>query len=848
MAKLQLLREKSAMKKDIENKIFRVGTLVVFLTVAISVTILPESADAKSLYVLDKGLDYLAQWENSSIEAYDIGTNGTINFQADANIPHWASGAVGITMDSDSQTLFMIFEYDYIIVVIDATTLKNTFNMVAIPGVKNLSGVVYDHSKHLVYTVDKGKANLYAYKWNPVANALMVDANYPVVLENATAYGLALDEIDHILYVTNGTKNIYAYSTADWSLKRTINVNRPADNIAVDVNNGYLYTGAGKLGNQYLTQYHLATNTEKEVKVTDNAGVAGICVDPESGMVYISTGNEIEYDGTEDSNDLLVVYNKNLSIIDVIDHKGNPSGLVIPGKDVGYNPLNLNKAATSGVVINTENGVAQLDDENGLITYTISFNTLDINAPVTDVVVTDNLPAEVNFVSVEANDSTYSIYDSNNRTYTWVYSSMKAAVSKNLKITVQADKGLASGMVITNYVTINSNETPPTTRSVNVIKTSSPLYIKKSVFGTAEGQIKKVSQGEVLRYRIYFDSIGKDFTSTGISIVDKLPAELTFISADHDSIYGSYNADKHIYTWLYPNLKPGTSAYVDIIVKVKDNAVPGKTITNSVTIDCAQTPPASSSVDIITNINTLYVTKSVTGAYFDGTAYKVGAEETVTYNICIDSNEGKYPFTNVRIVDTLPEDVTFVSADGDGTIGSYDSLTHKYTWTYATVLSGTTKTLLLKAKVKKDVSVGATITNSVTLTCDEAPSTSSTAVVVIRQNQLKATSLQITPSTLRRTNGTAENVTAVLQLPSGYNASDVKNSLLVMYPGNIKPASQQITSTAQGAKITAVFKKSDILNAISGYGQFKVTIVGTLQSGQDFYGEQNIWISRFTGH
>jgi hypothetical protein len=148
----------------------------------------------------------------------------------------------------------------------------------------------------------------------------------------------------------------------------------------------------------------------------------------------------------------------------------------------------------------------------------------------------------------------------------------------------------------------------------------------------------------------------------------------------------------------------------------------------------------------------------------------------------------------------------------------------------------------------KNVSVGTTITNSVTLSCNEAPSTSGTAVVVIRQVQLKATSLQLTPSTLRRMHGTAVNVTAVVQLPQGYTTSDVKNTLLILYPGNIKATSQQIVSTTQGAKITAIFKKSDILDAISGYGQFKVTVIGSLTSGQDFYGEQNIWITRFTGH
>jgi fimbrial isopeptide formation D2 family protein/uncharacterized repeat protein (TIGR01451 family) len=848
--KVKLLVKK-AMKTNVKKQIFRARGVALFLFLAISVliTLFPGTASAKSLYVLDKGSDYSTPWLQTPLQAYNIGTDGTLTLQKETEIPHWSGGPLELTVDSDSGTLFLIYESDSIIFIVDAVTMENTWNMALVPDLPSLIGITYDHQKKMVYCTDKGKNTLYGYKWDPVANTLTADANYPVHLENATAYGIAIDEIDGVLYVANSTNKIYAYKTSDWTLERTITLSRTAESISLDVPNGYLYAGGGKAGNNYLIQYRLATNTEKEVKVADDAGVIGLCVDSDTGNVYISTGNAIRYDieSETDSNDLLIAYDKTLNKIDTVKDPVNPSGVAIPGKDIGYNPLNLSKKATGGVTKNVETGFVQLDDQDGYITYTIYFDSIDINVPLTDVVLIDRLPSEVTFVS--ADDSSYGKYDAEAHTYTWVYSAMKARVSKTLALKVKVNNGIPTGTIISNYATINSNETPPTTVKADIIKPIEPLYIKKSVFGTADGIIKKVDPGEVLRYRIYFNTTGKSFTSTGITIIDKLPQELTFISADYDSKYGNYNSNTHTYRWSYPDMKPNTSAYVDMIVKVKSDIAPGTTITNTVTIDCDQTSSSSSSVSVVVNVNTLNISKTVNGAYFDGSVFKVAAEETVTYVISYDSNEGS-SFTNVTIVDTLPEQVTFVSADADGIAGSYDANTRTYTWSYSHVDAGTTKSLQLKAKIKKDVAIGTAITNTVVLTCNEAPSTSDSVEVVIRQAQLKAASLTINPNTLRRVNGTAKTVTAVLQLPKGYAANDVKNTLLVLNYGSssIKATSQQISNTSNGAKITAVFDKSAILNAISGYGQFKVTAIGTLQSGQDFYGEQNIWITRFTGY
>ncbi|MBN1508296.1 MAG: hypothetical protein JW955_15720, partial [Sedimentisphaerales bacterium] len=58
-----------------------------------------------------------------------------------------------------------------------------------------------------------------------------------------------------------------------------------------------------------------------------------------------------------------------------------------------------------------------------------------------------------------------------------------------------------------------------------------------------------------------------------------------------------------------------------------------------------------------------------------------------TYDICFD-HDG-YALTDITIFDSLPPEVTFVTADGDGTFGQYDAQTHSYIWTDPPLSEGT---------------------------------------------------------------------------------------------------------------------------------------------------------------
>ena len=82
--------------------------------------------------------------------------------------------------------------------------------------------------------------------------------------------------------------------------------------------------------------------------------------------------------------------------------------------------------------------------------------------------------------------------------------------------------------------------------------------------------------------------------------------------------------------------------------------------------------------------------------------------EEVTYSIKVTNNTGK-TLKNIKVSDTLNENLTFVSA---GTEGQYDEEAGVITWTITSLENGQSADLTLKAKVKDDVSDGATIRNT----------------------------------------------------------------------------------------------------------------------------------------
>jgi uncharacterized repeat protein (TIGR01451 family) len=689
----------------------KASRVIPLLIAVILSALITGNATAKSLYVLCN-VGGLSQ----PLQMYDIKSDGTLTFQEQYIIPRYNMGSSGVAMDSDSGYLFVIYKYwNYVLVINSKTMIAK--DMVQAPGAQSLSGIAYDYRKNLLYCVSRGSSRLWVYNWNPDTAALTLVEGAPFTLKKATARGIAVDEIDQLLYMTNSTNKVNVYNTTDWSLERTITLNRAVECIALDVKNGYLYAGGGYIGNPYLTQYHVSSGRLLETVVEPDAiaGVAGVAVDPNSSKVYVAT----DYDSIQSSGNKIRIYDKLLYPIDVVNNVTNPSCLVIPGKEIGYNPLGLKKS-----VVKVVNGDGS--DNN----------------------------------SIDA--------------------------------------------------------------------------------------------GDLVTYRICFSNKDNDFTVQDVFIEDNLPDEVTFISASDDGIYGQYNPVTHIYTWLYPTLVTGSSACLDITVKVNDNVPPRTTIVNSVTINSNTTPQTTTNSEIVTASNPLKVKKTVFGA-IDGQAKWVDVNEVITYDIYVSNNDNDFPATDVIITDTLPDNEVFIKADDDNVLGLYDSATHTFTWSIPSLAPREALYLGITVRLKDGVPEGTTVTNTVSTSSVETASSSSSADIRVGQGPLMVKSVQVSPSTIRR-DSALTGIMVIVEMPQDYNVKDIKNTpLLLSVVGDQNAMSvpansdQLVTSSLGKTYIIAVFDKNLVMDAIEGYGPKIIQIEGTLTNGGYFAGSATINISRFAG-
>jgi uncharacterized repeat protein (TIGR01451 family)/fimbrial isopeptide formation D2 family protein len=371
---------------------------------------------------------------------------------------------------------------------------------------------------------------------------------------------------------------------------------------------------------------------------------------------------------------------------------------------------------------------------------------------------------------------------------------------------------------------------------------ANPLNVKKTVAGVLEGQTKYVEPNEEITYRIYISNYDNDFRATGVTIVDFLPQQLSFVKADYDQSFGYYDDDTNSYRWSYVPLNSGDSTSINLTAKVKPSVGPGTVITNTVTINSDLTPEGASSVDVMTSgtINQFNLSKTVVGAVDE--ALRVGLGEQVTYRICFNGNDITAPVANISVTDFLPQQVSFIKADDDGIIGHYDPVTHTYTWSYPYISPGQVVCEELTVSINEDTAVGEVITNLATLDAGGITSSTVTADIIAESSGIQVEDLQFNPGIIKRDN-TPADIMARMTLPEGFGVDDVAGELLILSPGQVKAKEQHVNEIDGRTIITAVFDKAGLLDAFPGYGQFNVEITGKLTSGQIFSGQALLTIT-----
>jgi len=423
-----------------------IALIIMLVLSLITIVAMAQNTEAKSVYTISA-----INGNPTPVEAYDIQADGSLIFQAEYAVPYYGWGAVGIAIDTDSKTLFITYEQSNVIQLLNAETMTDLGTTIA-PNSNNLAGIIMDQDKSLLYIVDRGTSNLYIYKWYP-SNSTLNLQSVQTLTDNPYSFGIALDEIHDILYVPSYLdQKVFYYDTDTWAKIGEYNVSYYPQSVAVDGNKQYVYTGGGTGSSTLLSKYEIIAGIETTIDMGEY--VMGLGVDPATSYVYGNIGYGIGI------NSFIQVFDSDLNKLSNVSFNysyPSPTGLCIPGKDISYNPLNLTKydGLDDGCVSPGNN-----------IDYTIYFDNELNDFNVTNLIINDTLPVEVDFISA----SNGGIYHAGTHTVQWNIGTINAyQTEQQISLTVQVKSGTTNNTIITNYVMIKSDQTPPTTRTEETI-------------------------------------------------------------------------------------------------------------------------------------------------------------------------------------------------------------------------------------------------------------------------------------------------------------------------------------------------------------------------------------------
>ncbi len=401
----------------------------------------------------------------------------------------------------------------------------------------------------------------------------------------------------------------------------------------------------------------------------------------------------------------------------------------------GFTDTNTgNNTATAQVAVEPRFDLRVLKDD-GVTSVTtgqqFSYN-IDVDnlgpSSATNVVVTDTLPAGLQFVSATSNN--VAIGAINGQVFTATIPTLASAETRRIVLTVRVlANATTSPLVNTVTVTADNAATQETGTRPNTATDSDTLTRTVTYNVTKTGPTTPVLAGTNFTYTVIaFNSGTADAPSVVFS--DPLPAGVTFVdgifTVNGTSTNGTvtFNSTTNQLEANLGTLLAGGSAttnHATITINVRATATTSGTVSNTARITGPDnTTGVTSTVTTTVNPNfDLTVTKTD-----NSTSTQIG--QNLVYTIVV-TNAGPSPAANIQVTDTLPTtQLTFVSATSNS--GTFTNNNGSITGTIASLASGASATITVTATVRNDVPNGATISNSVSVSAtNETTTTNNTA-------------------------------------------------------------------------------------------------------------------------
>lgn len=426
---------------------------------------------------------------------------------------------------------------------------------------------------------------------------------------------------------------------------------------------------------------------------------------------------------------------------------GNPNnphpGPVTPGDPSTNVPVDQSKRSVNWKsAAYTGTGAAGAVKPGDQITYTIHIRNTG-HVKLTNVVITDNMPAYTQFVSAEggivpdaSGKLTWNVTEvpvgSTDLTRSFVVRVVNDLTgATGILNTAGVDNGDGSGEHPTTPPDPNNPNNPqthpnPGDPSTNVpVDTAKRSVNWKSASYTGTGVAGSVRSGDEITYTIHVRNTGY-VKLTDVAITDNIPTYTQFVSAE-----GGITPDgAGKLTWTITEIPVGSADVTrSFTVKVANDLTNATYIVNTAWVDNGdgggnhptgpqngndpnQPKPNPDPNDPATEVpvdngknSANWKSASYTGS---GAAGAVTTGDEITYTIHV-RNIGSVTLTNVQITDNVPAYTEFVSAEG----GIGPDVTGKLTWTVATIAVGAPDvTRSFTVKVVKDLTGATSIINT----------------------------------------------------------------------------------------------------------------------------------------
>lgn len=400
-------------------------------------------------------------------------------------------------------------------------------------------------------------------------------------------------------------------------------------------------------------------------------------------------------------------------------------------------PLSIHKEILHG----GSNGSLPRINAGEIIHYLITYANNRNGFPVTDVVLTDPLPAELTFVGMTHSDRS-TAYDPGTHSITALLPTLAPGASGSLQVQARLRAEVPDDTLVRNTVSIDSYETDPNTATAEALVypgPQAPLVVSKAISAGGEdvNDLTWIEVGETLTYTICYTN-PNNRAVTNIVLFDRLPAEMSFVSATADGGAGFYNARTHTYQHTLSGLDVGASLCVDVSAQVRPFTPAFTQVINRVTVDSDQTDASEAFVEALVkpivyqplNISKQIVT--LNGQETSTALVLVEGGDLLTYEVQVDNQSNDHLVQQVTVTDRLSPEVVFVGDDTNQSLGQYDPDTHTYVRSYPSLMPGTGTHFRLSVRIREDVPPETVIRNEVTVTTHETDPNEAYAVAVVK--------------------------------------------------------------------------------------------------------------------